>query len=276
MLANKMTDKKIAQLGNKFLVQPKLNGLRGWVDWSNEALLPNLISSGGLKLQFFEHIQLELLELYKLLPYEHKWDGEIYEHGMAMEDIHSIARRTVNRKDGKLSFHIFDCKSPEIQTGRMVHVLSLQRIIDEYNFNYIKVVPTYIATKETWEAYLNSFLDEGYEGIIFRHLAGVYHERKCNDLLKYKATEKKPYRILAVYQGEGWCYDRAGSILVTDDYGRQFAVGSGRVLTKPGRLEVWERRHELVGKTLIVRHEKEVTKTNTGKPRGCNAWEIAV
>lgn len=274
ILANKITDRKIEQLGEQFAIQAKLNGLRGWTDWNSGAVLPNLISSGGHKLMFFEHIQEELLKIRNNGFGELQWDGEIYEHGMAVEDIHSIARRTVNRKEGKLSYHIFDVKSAEVQAGRLVHVLKLREAIDSLGLKYIKVVPTFMATKDNWRVFLANFLDGGYEGIIFRDLRGAYVERKCNQLLKYKATEKKPYRIIAIHQGEGWCYDRAGSILVSDEVGREFFVGSGRILTALGRLEIWKRRNELKGQILIVRHEKEVTKTNTGKPRGCNAWEI--
>jgi len=276
MLANKITDRLIQQLGDEYIVQPKLNGLRGWTKWppQHTDISPDLISSGGNKLMFFEYIEEELLRLGLETGLFKQWDGEIYEHGMAVEDIHSIARRTVNRKEGKLSYYIFDIKSAEVQAGRIVHLIHLDEFIRRLNLQHIKVVPSFLCRGDRWKMYLKDFLDRDYEGIIFRDIRGQYVERKCNQLLKYKATEKKPYRILRILQGEGWCYDRAGSILVFSESSGEFAVGSGRILTKDGRLDIWEKRADLQGKTLIVRHEKEVTQTNQGKPRGCNAWEI--
>ena len=203
MLANKITERKIDQLGEVFFMQPKLNGLRGWVDWNQYALLPSLVSSGGNNLVFFEHIQEELIELRNILGKEISYDGEVYEHGMSMEDIHSIARRTVNRKDGKLSYHIFDTKTPTIQSARIVETLDVREAIENSGIKYLKVVHTDFATKDTWKILLHQYLEEGYEGAIFRDIRGEYVEKKCNQLLKHKARANYPYTIVSVLQGEG-------------------------------------------------------------------------
>ena len=274
-LCNKINERLLARhMGSKCFAQPKFNGLRGWVSWdcygNHPVPYPDIISSGGNKLQFFEHIEKEL----KQLNLVRQWDGEIYKHGMGFEDIISIARRTVNRKEGKLDYYIFDVKMDMPQDFRLDQLNLLQTRIKHLGLQYIKVSPTYPIVTSEWRVHLANFVEQGYEGIILRKWTGEYLERKSNNILKYKATEFKSYTILYVAQGEGWCYDRAGSILVRDDDGREFAVGSGRILTADGRADIWRKRDIILGKDLIVRHEKEVTKTITGKPRGCNAWEI--
>jgi len=273
MLAHKIDERKLKGLGKMCFAQPKLNGMRAWTKWRPTILdlyEPSLISSGGNDIAFFDHVKEEL-ELLNLIR---GWDGEIYEHGMAFEDIMSIARRTVNNKAGMLPFHIFDVKGTLPQYMRVEELEHTKKLINDLGLKYVKIVPTYAILTDTWEDYLHMFLEQGYEGIILRKWDGHYRERKCNELLKYKARDNYPYTIVAILQGEGWCYDRCGSILVADRNGVEFAVGSGRILTAGGRLDIWNRRKELVGKVLIVRHERKVTETINGKPRGCNAWEI--
>jgi hypothetical protein len=147
-------------------------------------------------------------------------------------------------------------------------------LIEKLKLEHIKVVPTYAILTKDWKLWRDRFIEEKYEGIILRKWDGPYVERKSNYLLKSKATIKRPYRITGVIQGEGWCYDRAGSICVTSSETGEFAVGSGRILTANGRLDVWKKRNLIVGEYLLVKHEEQVTQTNTGKPRGCNAWSI--
>jgi len=279
-LCNKINERLLMRhLGPKCFAQPKFNGLRGWVAWDIRPghggchtgdVYPEIISSGGNKLQFFEHIEAEL----KSLNLIRQWDGEIYKHGMGFEDILSIARRTVNRKEGKLDYHIFDVKMNAPQDVRLDQLNLLAARVKNIGLSHIKVSPTFPILTSEWRVHLANFVEQGYEGIILRKWNGEYLERKSNNILKYKATIKRNYRIIAVLQGEGWCYDRAGSVLVRDDSGREFSVGSGRIFTADGRLDVWRKRVTLVGKDLTVRHEKEVTQTTYGKPRGCNAWEI--
>ena len=274
-LCNKINERLLPRhMGTKCFAQPKLNGMRGWTDWSIQALCPDLISSGGLQLRFFEHIQEELLLLRQHLGYERPYDGEIYKHLMGVEDIHSIARRTVNRKDGLLDYWIFDTKDKLPQYMRIDEINEAKKVAEAINLKHIKIIPTYPILTSEWRNKLTEFILNKYEGIILRKWDGPYVERKSNYILKYKATELKKYKITGVEQGEGWCYDRAGSIYVSSSDTGEFAVGSGRLLTAAGRLDIWKKRNLIVGEYLTVKHEKQITQTNTGKPRGCNAWAI--
>jgi len=278
-LCNKINERLLTRhMGDKCFAQPKLNGLRGWTDWTEpptdwleiETPSPFLVSSGGNKIQFFKHIEEEL----KRIGLIRNWDGEIYKHLMCMEDIHSIARRTVNKKEGLLDYWIFDVKMPVPQHLRIDQTQLLSNRIDKLGLKHIKVVPTYAILTADWKQWRARFVEEGYEGIILRKWDGPYVERKSNYLLKSKATIKKQYKITGVLQGEGWCYDRAGSIVVSSKETGEFAVGSGRILTASGRLDIWKKRNLIIGEYLTVKHEEQVTQTNTGKPRGCNAWAI--
>ena len=126
----------------------------------------------------------------------------------------------------------------------------------------------------------NMFVEQGYEGIIIRYPKGKYIERKTYNMMKHKPTKKDKYEIIGYEQLESkvcpYCFqtprlclndyecstdlidlpkDMLGAFICKDIRGTHFNVGSGKILTKEGRIKYWEERDTLVGKHLIVKYE---------------------
>lgn len=247
-----------------FFHQPKLNGERARTEWFSEA--PYLISSYGNEFKFLDHIQCELKVLAKELGNDYKFDGEIYKHGWSRERIDSSLRRTKNRNPDtpELEYHIFDWQTGagmERQYDRIRVLGTMEQAIERLGLRSLKIVPYGICSEVDWLNHCGSYCEEGYEGIILRNPFAYYEEKRVPGLLKFKPTETDEYRIVAV--NEAVCIETGqpkgmvGSFTVAaiDEPGNvTFDVGAGK-LKHVQRQEYWQRRVDIVGKMLLVKHE---------------------
>lgn len=264
MLAHPASDRRVQQLGERFFIQPKLNGERCWVEWFNRET-PMLISSYGNEFTL-PHITAALIQqnLQGI-----RLDGELYIHGEPFETIHSIAsasRKEVHPRWEEMQYHIFDFKMPRPQYERLIFL---------FNKTFrppLHFVDTQLLVGGDWKEPLLSYVEDGYEGIILRGYSAEYTEKRTPFLLKYKPTEKDHYRILDVIEGEGWCVGMLGAFIVTGDDGTPFRVGSGKLLTKSARKALWEMREKLPGMILEVKHE--AITTTKGIPKCAVALSV--
>lgn len=248
MLAHPATDKRLSHFGELFFTQPKLRGVRCRVEWFHGE--PVLLSSYGEGFRLIPHIKEELLNNF---PNGYNLDGELYVHGWTQEEINSVVKRSINihKEFYMMEYHIFDIISDEIQAKRIAELLRFNET------EFIKIVPTTVDYPNTWIKRAEKYLRDGYEGLIFRHTHGFYEEKRSSALLKFKPTEVDKYTIVGVSEGEGWAEGMLGSFLVKDSDGKMFHVGSGP--TKEERRSWWKIRNELIGKTLVVKHEQART-----------------
>ena len=260
MLAHPAEEKRIANLGPLFLCQPKLNGVRCIAQYSEELQEWELRSSTSSVKPFLKHIKQALESLPK-----HTYDGELYIHGKSWAYINSIASRTENPSPAELEleYHIFDIKNQHTQLSRHNELSEIIRfVVEREQLKPVKIVSTYGATSESWKQILAEFTKNGYEGIMFRKLDGMYEEKRSKNLLKFKPTLTDIYRITGLIQGEGWCYDRLGAFEVESKDGSRFQIGSGKTLTKENRLQYWLDRYNLINRYILVKHEYLVTANN--------------
>ncbi len=272
MLAYPASTRKIQNLGRQFFIQPKYRGQRMRVEWFHNE--PVLLSSYGVEFRYFPHIKEELKKLPHL-PY----DGEAYLHGWSQEQINSVANRTVNKHPDSevLQFHIFDYQGiVSDQFHRTQRLLKIQKsnfVLGDIG-DIIQLVPTRIASPDTWQTHLQEWMEEGYEGIIFRNPSSLYIKKKCSAMIKFKPTSKDKYKIVAVYEAidkYGEPKSMVGGFTVKDNDNAEFNVGAGK-LPHSKRIEYWKDREDLIEKMLLVKHEDE--KTRHGVPVCAVAVEV--
>lgn len=257
----------------EFFIQPKLRGERCWVSWLEDGS-PVLISSYGNEFKFLEHITEELRRLPKA-----EYDGELYSHGWSQEEVNSAANRKVNKNtgSGELEYHIFDIKAPHSQISRIAYLKTLEKN-EGSRLKYVKFVPTFLTNREDWLEQTTEFMEEGYEGSVLRHPTWVYEERRSRGVVKFKPTETDQYVIIGVEEEMsiyGEPKNSLGSFRVmglTEENAVEFSVGTGPALTKEKRQKYWQERGQLIGKRLIVKHEK--LRTAGGIPVATVALEV--
>jgi ATP-dependent DNA ligase len=272
MKAHPLDPKKLSKLGDSFFIQPKLDGVRAYVEFPRSCEPAILLSSTSRVFPYLDSIKESLNKLAKV-----RFDGELYIHGKPWEYINSIASRTTNRHpdEEELEYHIFDIKSQYLTfVQRYQHLCKVEANIRRQGIKNIKVIRTDHSTPTLWITQLEDYASLGYEGVVFRSTTGLYEEKRSNNLLKFKPSHSDIYKIVGAIQGTGWCYNRLGAFEVQDKNGLVFEIGTGSFLTAKGRSQAWNMHMEnkLVGCHLLVKHEKLTTAN--GFPKCAVAVEL--
>ena len=194
-----LEEKRILSWAPPYFVQPKLDGERCRAILNPAEPYPasvTLISSEGNYFQSVPHLIEPLHRLAQLTgPIE--LDGELYVKGMSFEQVHSIVGRTVNLSADHdiMQLHLFDVVDENLPQWERLKILGRVKSLcssPEIQFVQNKLVETF---DEILRAY-DSFVEDGYEGIIIRHVDAQYVRRRSLYVLKFKPKKEDIYHIV--------------------------------------------------------------------------------
>lgn len=250
MLCYPFEEKRLEKWGNStVLIQPKLDGERCRAIIKGGKVI--LLSSEENVITSVPHINKALLRT-GLDNVE--LDGELYLHGMSFEEIHSRVSRKVNMHDKAedIQYHVFDIISEADQLDRLFFMT--QNLI---NYEFIKVIGTSVvnSVEEIMET-LHRYTGEGYEGVIVRHLHGMYVRHRSTQIMKFKPKKHDTYQIVGVQEEiskDGNPKNSLGAFICKDNMGTIFNVGSG--FTAEQRQKFWAEKDSLVGKKAVVNYQ---------------------
>lgn len=263
MLAYPFTEKRLMKWPLPYIVQPKLNGIRAWVDWHGDA--PFLVSSEKNIIWGVPHICDQLQQFYYQTNLKPNFDGELYTHGMSFQEIESRVSREVNlhQDHEQINYHIFDLKEPKL--AQMDRSIQLFHLGSNSGLPDLKFVRTFMAHNMTAVYdYLRGFIDDAYEGIIVRHLMASYVEKRSTYMMKFKPRADDWYTIVDTVEEisqSGEPKDQLGAFWVKDSDGRTFKVAGS--LPHEVKQELWAKRNSLPGKQLHVWYQHT---SDGGKP----------
>lgn len=84
-----------------------------------------------------------------------------------------------------------------------------------------------VDSRAALDARLRSVLKSGGEGLMLHHMQARYQGGRSDALLKYKPVADAEARVIGYRPGRGKYAGLVGAVLVEDDAGRRFALGSG-------------------------------------------------
>lgn len=182
----------------KYIAQPKLNGLRALVDrdgniWSKTRKLysNNYLISGLVK------------DIFEKLPEEIEYlDGELYLHGMSLQQINSAVKKRRDTSDN-IQFHVYDVIDKDLKLtfeeriniltdklGKLKDVTEIVQLVEQY--------PKPI-TEETLGEVNKTYVASGYEGAILRDVLGTYEpDKRSKYVFKYKTYQDDEFKITRV------------------------------------------------------------------------------
>ena len=271
MKAKPFTDKLLAKMKPPYLIQRKINGDSGIIYQRNGHI--QIRSSGNHIFETVPHINEEFLNLG--LP-DGKYDGELYCHGLKLQDIQSIVavgRKSLHPDYKRITYQLYDIDIENLkQIDRIEYINTLLHALPAGGI--VQRVPTYaVDDKMDIPKLVEIFMEEGYEGAIIRDAAGYWEAKRSSSILKIKPKEKDEYRIIGYLEEmtiHGEPKNALGSFICMKD-GETFKVGTGPALTRSKRILYWREKEKLPGKTLIVKYQ-ELTKR--GVPYSCVALEV--
>lgn len=170
----------------------KIDGVRALIYYKDEEVL--VASRGGGEYNIpAEHIREELKTFFKLNP-TIILDGELYCHGLALQEISGLARlKTRNEKCNLLEFWVYDYISEEIFEERYKTLMNWKT---KYESNKIKFLD-----HELLAGWLNikskhdKYVQEGFEGLVMRSPTKEYGIGKRSSVYMIKL---KNYRDMEV------------------------------------------------------------------------------
>lgn len=261
MLCYPFEEKRLEKWKSTVLVQPKLDGERCRAVVAIEPLL--ISSEMNLRNIALPSLIESLQILYIQLGYEVELDGELYVHGWDFNEIHSAVSRTANVSpvESQVEFHVFDVVDEKL--AQIDRIQKLLNIATHFPPN-IKLVPTtpaenLVGVRRIFQRYI----DDGYEGIIVRHLHAPYIRRRSTFIMKFKPKKSDVYNIVDYVEGKGKYENTIGTIVCVDDTGTKFEVGSFAI-TDEQREKLWNMRGELTQFACKVGYQH---RWSTGKPK---------
>jgi hypothetical protein len=134
-------------------------------------------------------------------------DGEIYKHGVALQDISGLARRESRPGDVLVNYMVYDCfvaNEPELDFAARMEIL--HEIFENNKYVYSVPVETFRANDlDDIKKYYKGFIKDGYEGAMVRTndpYKYSYNEHHCKYLLKMKETLDTEMEIVDWETGE--------------------------------------------------------------------------
>ena len=240
-------------------VQKKYDGIRciSYIK-DNEVILE---SRKGVPFQNFNILKEHLKELFTKLPKGFYFDGELYTEKLDFEVISGLIRlheKKCTEKDTDLinliEYHIYDfidTKKPELIYKDRYSFLT--KFLNDNNNNKSlckNVESTIVYELSEIKVHHDSFVQQGYEGIMIRSMDGIYETNKRSKYLqKFKKFIEEEFKIIGFHQGIG---DELGAIVwdcITED-GKTFAVRPKG--TFEARRKLFEEGTKNVGKHLTV------------------------
>lgn len=242
------------------MIQPKIDGLRAiFYKMDGEV---KIMSRRHQDINGFDNIK-SILDT--ILVDGVFLDGELYYHGMSLQEISGIVRNEEKSNDNHLQFWIFDMfdlNNPDMLLMERFNWIN-DRIIDS---DYINLIDsTIVDDEDESDALYNNYLKNGYEGVVYKSLNKNYEfsftkEIRSNYYLKRKPFFDEEYLIV------DYDTDKNGAILfiLETKEGKTFrSVPMGSI---PDRIELAKKinfKRDYYKKMATIRYDD---KSNSNIP----------
>ena len=249
--------------------QPKLDGIRCIITKNS------IKSRNGKDFYAVPHIRVALDPVFQKYP-DLTFDGELYNHELRndFDSISSIVRKQkvseadLERSEKVMQYWIYDLYDSKLTFGDRFKMLT--QTFKEFKLKPpLVLVPTSeVTTEQEVEETFESYVENGYEGLILR-LDAPYENKRSKNLLKYKKFVTDEFIIADIVEGTGNRTGTVGYIVSTAKNGKSFrsnVKGSFEYLEK-----VWKNRKALIGKEVTIKYFK---LTPQGVPKFAYVVEI--
>lgn len=236
-----------------FYIQPKLDGVRCLaIKKGNQITL----KSRGNKPINLPHI---VEALNHIMDDGDIFDGELYIHGKPFEFITSIVRRENHPEEHQCEYHIFDVPSlnykPVYQELRMSKLDALKIRNTSGCLKIVDTIRASITHPSQVAQYLETFILEGYEGIMLRRSGYLYeYGKRSSSLFKHKSFQDAEFKVVDITQGRGRFEGLPVFTCTTNPkQGPLFdCVIKG---TEEFRADIFQNKEKYLGKMLTVRYQ---------------------
>jgi ATP-dependent DNA ligase len=199
-------------------VQRKYDGIRCLAYMKDGKVV--LESRTGEPFEKFDILRTQIETLFSKMSAEMRngfyWDGELYTNDIPFNEISGLVRMTVKHakpvdieKANKIHYYIYDC----ININNLeMNCKERYAFMDTYFKSFKKGDITMIHRVETEvaeqpsdvKAKHDSYVSDGYEGIMIRDMSGAYEvDKRSKYLQKYKEFNENEFKIIGFHEENG-------------------------------------------------------------------------
>lgn len=264
MLAQSYNKHATRHLKYPCYVQPKLDGLRCIATKVNNEV--KLYFRSGKEIITMKHI---VNDLQSVMGEGDIFDGELYLHGKEFNEFTGAIRANKNL-NSEITKEIKYCIYDFPRIGKLKENASYKDrfecdALPGMGSNSLQIVrtPEIQCFDEAMDLY-KEFIEEGYEGIMFRNINMPYEQKRSYNLLKYKEFVDEEFIIVSAEEGKGILAGHVGSFIckiepnriLKDIGGKSFKFGN-----KEGKIKA-----KMKGKTKYLKYLFNHPEEYLGKP----------
>lgn len=197
-----------------YFVSEKLDGIRAY--WDGQQLLSKQGNKFTAPAWFIASFPRQPL------------DGELWIKRHRFEQVSSIVRTQDyhNQQWQQVKFMIFDMpNNPSIFSKR---IEDMQRLVAKIDSPYLKMIKQEkLKTSKALFTKLDQVVAEKGEGLMLHHQDALYKTQRNQYLMKLKKFEDAEATVIDHIPGKGKYKGQLGSLLVTNEEGITFKIGTG-------------------------------------------------
>lgn len=199
-----------------YLISEKLDGIRAF--WDGEFLY----TRSGNKINAPKWFTADFPKI--------KLDGELWMGRGKFNEISSLVRRKFSKENNeewkKVSYNLFEL--PEYEGDFKTRYETLLKIKKNLRVPWIFVIPQFtLKNKQELHQKLEEIVKEGGEGLMLHQINAPYVVGRSDYLLKLKPWKMGSAQVIAHIPGKGKLKGKVGALLVQDEQGNVFSIGSG-------------------------------------------------
>lgn len=253
-LAKKYQDLKGIDCRDYF-ISTKLNGVRMTAFLKDGK--PFFQSRGGKAYPVIQSIADELQSNFWDYSETFVIDGELYCHGMFLEDITSAVKKH-NEDTPKIKFHMFDMyceRSPDKHFTTRFDLLEDMFLSSEKEPEYLELVLQYYLTCEEELVDLHQQdVEEGYEGVVLRKRDSLFKwNERSSDFLKYKVALDEEFKCVGMELDKNGGGVPVFEVNLEDGTTEVFKANFKG--THERRKELWDNQGDYIGQHFTVEFE---------------------
>jgi DNA ligase-1 len=253
-LAHKYVD-HAKKLPEQVYASCKMDGIRCYITKDGA------FSRNGKKWVTTEFIETTLRSFFEKNP-EVVLDGELYAHKYSQDfnKIVSLAKKKKHIREEEwwqieteLQFHVFDLfhyEYPDLSFDKRYKILD--KIFGNDQYHNIVRVESVLINKTEFHTLYQTYMEQGYEGIMLRDPSSKYEFKRSYGLLKYKEFLDTEYEIVDILEGVGNRSSMMGKMLLkTGDKTFESSVRGNERFYK----DVWKNKDNYIGKLATIRYQ---------------------
>lgn len=256
-------------VGTKWL-EPKLDGARVLL-MVTEDNTATCYSRNGKVFDNFPHVEQQVLSnVYAIRAYLKTkggfvLDGEIM--GKSFQDLMRQAQRKENVQTQDTVFNVFDILPLEdfkrghwnAQLRKRLAILSDMQPVFDAMPNVTRVDSQIVVDLSTEEGrtklheYATEMVTAGFEGIMIKDMEAPYECKRNTFWMKYKPIYDFDLTVIGLEEGTGRNKNRMGALICEGvDDGKHIFVNVGSGYTDTERMDYWNNKHDIIGRTIVV------------------------